>query len=165
MGFDKIDDKVKAVFWMIGAGNENRTRNWSLGSSRDTFSPYPHARTISHPERHIHHSERRFSLVIAVFPTRRPIHRRLPNPQLTTEIRPRILDALSLEPCQDHKRRAWHVLGGMVEKQAMRLEFYRSERYLPSDHDHFLSEWHLRNVVGVLYHGEGRVPRQRALDF
>ncbi len=37
----KIDDKVKAVFWAIGAGNENRTRNWSLGSSRDTFSPYP----------------------------------------------------------------------------------------------------------------------------
>ena len=41
MGVDKIDDKVKAVFWVIGAGNENRTRNWSLGSSRDTFSPYP----------------------------------------------------------------------------------------------------------------------------
>ena len=40
-GVDKIDDKVKAVFWVIGAGNENRTRNWSLGSSRDTFSPYP----------------------------------------------------------------------------------------------------------------------------
>ena len=41
VGVDKIDDKVKAAFWVIGAGNENRTRNWSLGSSRDTFSPYP----------------------------------------------------------------------------------------------------------------------------
>ena len=43
MGVDKNDDKVKsaAAFWVIGAGNENRTRNWSLGSSRDTFSPYP----------------------------------------------------------------------------------------------------------------------------
>ena len=26
---------------IYGAGNENRTRNLSLGSSRDTFSPYP----------------------------------------------------------------------------------------------------------------------------
>src|SRR6056297_932616 len=43
------------VFRCVGAGNGNRTRNLSLGSSRDTFSPYPPGRRFRY-EIHVRRS-------------------------------------------------------------------------------------------------------------